>query len=292
MNVNTPDLLFPHLGITIQTMKNDIMIGNFRIAYYGIIIGLGFFLAMLLVERIAKKTGQNADIYWDFFVYIIIFGVVGARIYYVLCEWDYYSAHPEKIINTREGGLAIYGGIIAVVLTLFVYCRIKKQRPLTMLDTLIPGLLLGQIMGRWGNFFNCEAFGGYTDSLFAMRIRTSLVNSSMINEDLISHLITENGVQYIQVHPTFLYESFWNFCTLLFLLWYGKRKKTEGSVFFLYMICYGIGRYLIEGIRTDSLYIPGTGIRISQAVALLSAAAGAILLVVKRKNTPDRLQKQ
>lgn len=284
-----PDLLFPHLGIVIQTMKNDIMIGNFRIAYYGMIIGAGFILAMLLVEHIAKERGYDPDLYWDFFVYIIIFGIIGSRAYYVACEWDYYSAHPEKILSTREGGLAIYGGIIAVVLALFVFCRIKKQNPLAMLDTLIPGLLLGQIMGRWGNFFNCEAFGGYTDNLFAMRIRKAIVNPSMIDEDLLSHLVTAEGTEYIQVHPTFLYESAWNFMTLLFILWYGKKKrKADGECFFLYMICYGIGRYLIEGLRTDSLYIPGTGIRISQAVSIFGIAAGTAAFIFVRK----RFQKQ
>ena len=284
-----PDLLFPHLGIVIQTMKNDIMIGNFRIAYYGMIIGAGFILAMLLVEHIAKERGYDPDLYWDFFVYIIIFGIIGSRAYYVACEWDYYSAHPEKILSTREGGLAIYGGIIAVVLALFVFCRIKKQKPFAMLDTLIPGLLLGQIMGRWGNFFNCEAFGGYTDNLFAMRIRKAIVNPSMIDEDLLSHLVTAEGTEYIQVHPTFLYESAWNFMTLLFILWYGKKKrKADGECFFLYMICYGIGRYLIEGLRTDSLYIPGTGIRISQAVSIFGIAAGTAAFIFARK----RFQKQ
>ena len=280
-----PDLLFPHLGIVIQTMKNDIMIGNFRIAYYGMIIGAGFILAMLLVEHIAKERGYDPDLYWDFFVYIIIFGIIGSRAYYVACEWDYYSAHPEKILSTREGGLAIYGGIIAVVLALFVFCRIKKQNPLAMLDTLIPGLLLGQIMGRWGNFFNCEAFGGYTDNLFAMRIRKAIVNPSMIDEDLLSHLVTAEGTEYIQVHPTFLYESAWNFMTLLFILWYGKKKrKADGECFFLYMICYGIGRFVIEGMRTDSLMIGNTGLRVSQCVALVSAIAGVILFVLGRRN--------
>ena len=284
-----PDLLFPHLGIVIQTMKNDIMIGNFRIAYYGMIIGAGFILAMLLVEHIAKARGYDPDLYWDFFVYIIIFGIIGSRAYYVACEWDYYSAHSEKILSTREGGLAIYGGIIAVVLALFVFCRIKKQNPLAMLDTLIPGLLLGQIMGRWGNFFNCEAFGGYTDNLFAMRIRKAIVNPSMIDEDLLTHLVTAEGTEYIQVHPTFLYESAWNFCTLLFILWYGKKKrKADGECFFLYMICYGVGRYLIEGLRTDSLYIPGTGIRISQAVSIFGILVGTIAFAFVRK----RFQKQ
>lgn len=288
MTQNAPDLLFPNLGITIQNMRNDIMIGDFRIAYYGIIIGCGFILSMYLVDHLVKKRGYDPDIYWDFFVYIIIFGILGARAYYVACEWDYYGAHPEKILSIREGGLAIYGGIIAVVLVLFLFAKKKKQNPFTMVDNLIPGLLLGQIMGRWGNFFNREAFGGYTESLFAMRMRKDIVNPSMIDEDLLSHLITENGAEYIQVHPTFLYESVWNLCSLFFILWFAKkRQKRPGEAFFLYLITYGVGRFLIEGLRTDSLYIPGTGIRISQAVSIGGILIGVSCILIRRKKVPE-----
>lgn len=284
MGQNAPDLLFPHLGIVIEHMKNDVMIGNFRIAFYGIIIGCGFLLAMFLVDHLAKKRGYDPDLYWDFFVYIILAGIIGARAFYVFCEWDYYGAHPEKIFAIREGGLAIYGGIIAVVLTLFVFCRIKKEKPFRMLDTLIPGLLLGQIMGRWGNFFNCEAFGRYTDCLFAMRMKKSVVNPTMIDETHLAHLITENGTEYIQAHPTFLYESLWNLAGLFLILTYDKKKKkADGEDFFLYMIWYGLGRFWIEGLRTDSLYIPGTGIRISQAISVFGIVAGIAGILFMRK---------
>ena len=152
-----------------------------------------------------------------------------------------------------------------------------------MADTGCIGLITGQIIGRWGNFFNCEAFGGYTDSLLAMRLKMSLVNPSMISQELLDHRIVENGVEYIQVHPTFLYESVWNLGVLAFLLWYRKRKKFDGELIAIYCIGYGIGRFLIEGLRTDSLMIGSTGIRVSQILALILAVFGTAFIIYKRK---------
>lgn len=290
MSYNGADLIFPHLGIVIRTMRNHITVFGIDITFYGLIIGTGFVLALLLAERLAKSKGQDSEIYWDFFIWLVISGVLGARLYYVLFEWNYYAEHPEKILNIREGGLAIYGGIIAAVIALFVFCRIRKKNPLQMMDNIFPGVLLGQAMGRWGNFFNCECFGGYTDTLFAMRMKKELANSSMLNGDILDHIIVDGGIEYIQVHPTFLYESVWNFCTLLFVFWYGKKKqKADGEILALYMICYGTGRFLIEGIRTDSLMVGTTGLRASQCVALASAAVGVILFVLARRG---RLKKR
>lgn len=291
MSYGGADIIFPNLGIVIENIRNHITVFGFDIAFYGIIIGAGFLLAMLLIDRVAKATGQNPDLYWDFFVYVIIFGIIGARAYYVIFNWEYYAQNPMKIFNTREGGLAIYGGIITVILVLVIYAKRHGQSFALMIDTIVPGLLLGQSIGRWGNFFNCECFGRYTEGLFAMRIRRELVNASMIDEDLLSHLIVDEGIEYIQVHPTFLYESLWNFATLIFVLWYGKNKKRfDGEIILLYMICYGIGRFWIEGLRTDSLMIPGTGLRVSQCVALVSAVAGVILFIIlQRKNRTQQV---
>jgi len=281
MTYHGADIIFPHLGIVIQEIRDHITLFGIDITFYGIIIGTGFLLGLLLVSKVAQSTGQDPDLYWDFFIYTIIFGVIGARLYYVLFNLDYYIEKPIRILNIREGGLAIYGGIIAVILVLIVFSKRRKQSFLLMADTLAPGLLTGQILGRWGNFFNCECFGRYTDCLFAMRIKRSLVNSSMLDDSHLSNLISDDGVEYIQAHPTFFYESLWNLLTLLFVLWYTKnRKRFDGEILFLYMICYGIGRFWIEGLRTDSLMIPGTQLRVSQCVALASAAAGIILMVI------------
>ena len=194
-----------------------------------------------------------------------------------------YKDNLLQVFNLRGGGLAIYGGVIGAVLTLLVYTRVKKISFFSMADTGCLGLITGQIIGRWGNFFNCEAFGGYTENLFAMRIRRSLVNENMISQDLLNHLIVENGVEYIQVHPTFLYESLWNLGLLLFMLWYRKRKKFDGEMLWIYLLGYGLGRAWIEGLRTDQLLIPGTGMAVSQILSLVLVTAAACAIIWNRR---------
>ena len=275
------DLSFVNLGITIEHMKNSISVFGFRIAFYGIIIGIGMLAGIWVAQSDAKRRGQDPDIYLDFALYAIIFSIIGARLYYVIFSWDNYKDDLLQIFNLRAGGLAIYGGVIGAVLTLIVFTRVRKLSFLSMADSGCLGLITGQIIGRWGNFFNCEAFGGFTDSLFAMRIKRSIVNPSMISQDLLNHLIVENGVEYIQVHPTFLYESLWNLGVLLFMLWYRKRKRFDGEMLAIYFMGYGLGRCWIEGLRSDQLILFGTGIPVSQALSMLLVLAAAAFLVVK-----------
>lgn len=286
------DLSFVHLGISIHHMVKGFSIFGVSFAYYGLIIGIGMVAGLLVAQSDAKRRGQDPDMYLDFALYGIVFAILGARIYYVIFQWGYYRNHLSEIINLRKGGLAIYGGIIASVITLIVFTKKRKVSFFSMADSACLGLVTGQIIGRWGNFVNCEAFGGYTDSLFAMRIKRSIVNEGMISQELLDHLITENGVEYIQVHPTFLYESMWNLCLLLFLLWYRKRKKFTGEILLIYLTGYGIGRAWIEGLRTDQLLIPGTGLAVSQvlsvAVAVVSLAA---LLLHRRKDLGESEEK-
>lgn len=285
------DLRFVHLGITIEYLQNHITIFGFSIAFYGIIIGIGMLLGITLAARDAERRGIGEDTIYDFSLLGIVFGVIGARLYYVFFQWDNYRGNLPEILNLRAGGLAIYGGVIGGILSLMFYCKRKKQNFLNLADSLILGVLVGQILGRWGNFFNAEAFGRYTDSLFAMQLRRDIVNPIMIDSALLQHLVRVNGVDYIQVHPTFLYESVWNLCLLLFLLWYRPKKRFTGEIFFLYLGGYGLGRVWIEGLRTDSLLVPGTGIAVSQAlagvcvlVALLCILAGRRLAARGRKN--------
>ena len=285
------DLRFVHLGITIEHLQNHITIFGFSIAFYGIIIGIGMLLGITLAARDAERRGIGEDTVYDFALLGIVCGVIGARLYYVFFRWDNYRGNLLEILNLRAGGLAIYGGVIGGILSLLFYCKRKKQIFLNLADSLILGVLVGQILGRWGNFFNAEAFGRYTDSLFAMQLRRDIVNPIMINSALLQHLVRVNGVDYIQVHPTFLYESVWNLCLLLFLLWYRPKKRFTGEMFFLYLGGYGLGRVWIEGLRTDSLLLPGTGIAVSQAlagacvlVALLCILAGRRFAARGRKN--------
>lgn len=282
------DLSFVHLGITIQNMVKSFSIGGFSIAFYGVIIGIGMVCGILVAQSDAKRRGQDPEMYLDFAIYGMLFAILGARIYYVVFQWGYYREHITEIINLRKGGLAIYGGIIAAVITLYVFAKKRKVSFLSMGDSAVLGLVTGQIIGRWGNFFNCEAFGGYTDSLFAMRIRRSIVNESMISQELIDHLIVENGIEYIQVHPTFLYESLWNIGVLLFMLWYRKRKKFDGEMILIYFAGYGLGRTWIEGLRTDSLMIPGTGLAVSQVLSIVVTVISVILLVFFHKTKKEK----
>ena len=282
--MNAPDLSFVHLGITIEHMRNSVSIFGFRVAFYGIIIGLGMLAGMWIAMQDAKRRGQDPDLYLDFALYAIIFSIIGARLYYVIFDWQLYKDNPIQILNLRAGGLAIYGGVIGAVLTLIVYTRVKKQSFLSMADTGVLGLITGQIIGRWGNFFNCEAFGGYTDNLLAMRIKASIVNPSMISQELRDMRIVENGVEYIQVQPTFLYESMWNLGVLLFLLWFRKRKKFTGEMMWLYFLGYGLGRVWIEGLRTDQLKLPGTGIAVSQLLSAVLVLVSAGVIIWKRRN--------
>ena len=276
------DIAFPNLGIYLRNVPKTIMIGNFGIALYGIVIAIGMILGLTMSARIAKKTGQDPDVIWDLAAPLIIFSILGARIYYVIFMWDFYKDDPIQILNIRGGGLAIYGGIIAGVITLYIYCKVKKQKFPLVLDTVMYGLLVGQILGRWGNFFNREVFGEYTDSLLAMRIPVSMVRERDISPLIAAHM-TE-GTNYIQVHPTFLYEGMWNLAVLVFLLLYLKHKKFDGEIALFYFAGYGIGRALIESIRTDQLYITGTKIPVSMVLGIVMAVSSiAADLVIRAR---------
>ena len=274
------DIAFPNLGIYLHNVPKTIMIGNFGIALYGIVIALGMLLGLTLAAKIAGLSGEDPDTVWDLAAVLIVFSVLGARIYYVIFMWDYYKDNPAQIFNIRGGGLAIYGGIITGVLTTYIYCKVKKKKFALIMDILVNGLLVGQILGRWGNFFNREVFGEYTNNLFAMRIPVSMVRERDISASIAAHM-TE-GTNYIQVHPTFLYEGMWNLAILVFLLLYRRHKKFDGEVALLYFAGYGIGRALIESIRTDQLYITGTTIPVSLVLGLAMAAVSLTVIAAKR----------
>lgn len=279
----TESIAFPNLGITLEHVGKNITIHNFSIAYYGIIIGLGILAGILIAAAEAKRTGQRVDDYYDFAIYAVIISIICARIYYVVFSWDMYKDNPLSVFNIRQGGLAIYGGIIGAILTVFVFARVRKLSYARIFDTAVLGLLAGQIIGRWGNFFNREAFGEYTDSLLAMRLPVDAVRASDITELMRSHMETIGGISYIQVHPTFLYESLWNVGVFLVLFVYRKHKKFEGELFLWYLLGYGLGRVWIEGLRTDQLLIPGSAIPVSQVLAGLMIAAAGVMIGWKRK---------
>lgn len=276
------DIRFPNIGIDLGSVGKSISVFGFEIAYYGMIIAFGMIMGYLIVEWQAKRTGQDKDIYLDFALYAIVLSVIGARIYYVIFSWNDYKDNPIQIFNTRGGGLAIYGGVIAAVLTALVYTKIKKVSFWLLADTGCIGLVTGQIIGRWGNFFNREAFGGYTNNLLAMQIKKSEVNPSNITTDILNHVVTIKGVEYIQVHPTFLYESLWNLCLLIFLIAYTKHKKFDGELMLIYLVWYGIGRTWIESLRTDQLLLWGTNLAVSELLSAVLAIVAGTAIIIKR----------
>lgn len=265
--MNSTDIAFPNLGIYLKDVPKGFYIGDFFIAYYGVIIALGIMAGIFMAVHAAKRMGQDTEVIWDFAIYAIIFSIIGARAYYVIFEWDNYKDDLLSIFNTRQGGMAIYGAVIGAFVTLFVYCRIKKIKPFEIGDVGSLGLVLGQVIGRWGNFINREVFGEYSDGLFAMRLPIEAVRNRDISENLRAHIL--EGTNYIQVHPTFLYESVLNLCLLILMYVYIKHRKFAGEICLLYLGGYGIIRFFVEGIRTDQLKIGNTGIAVSQMLGIV-----------------------
>lgn len=285
--MNVGDIAFPNLGIYLKDVPKSFSIFGFNIAFYGLLIGMGVLAGIMMAAHVAKVTGQNPDDYWDFAIYAVVFSIIGARIYYVVFAWDFYKDDLMGIFRLRNGGLAIYGGVIAAFITLFTYCRIKKKNPLLVGDTCMPGLILGQAIGRWGNFMNREVFGEYYDGLFSMQLPVDAVRARDISDNIAAHI--PEGANYINVHPTFLYESVWNLLIFGLLLVYRKHKKFNGELCLLYFGGYGLGRFVIEGIRTDTLFLPGTTIPVSQVLALVMVifSVGADILVRVRMGKPS-----
>ncbi|MBQ4522432.1 MAG: prolipoprotein diacylglyceryl transferase [Lachnospiraceae bacterium] len=278
------DIRFPNLGWIFENVPDGFTIFGIEIKLYGLIISLGFLLGFLSAYYEAKRTKQDPELYLDYVTYMVIPAIIGARLYYVIFAFDKYKDNLWEIFNIRGGGLAIYGGIIACVITLIVLAKKRKQNMFLMSDTCAMGLLIGQILGRWGNFFNREAYGGYTDSLFAMAIPVQ--DAQVVNEELLSHLIYFDEIPYIQVHPTFFYESLWNLGLLIIIFFYRKHKKFHGEITAIYFLGYGIGRFWIEGLRQDQLIlatISGVAIPVSQVVAVILIVASIVFIIYGRK---------
>lgn len=273
---------FPNLGIYLADVGKSITIFNFDIAFYGITIGIGMLMGILIASWQAKRVGVNPEHIVDVAMYGIIFGIIGARIYYVVFSWDMYKDDPLSVFNLREGGLAIYGGVIAAIITVIVFGKIKKVSAPLLFDAAGPGLVLGQAIGRWGNFFNREAFGEYTDNLFAMKIPVDAVRKSDVTELMREHMETIDGVDFIQVHPTYLYESLWCLMVLVIMLIFTKHKKFDGEIFLIYLLGYGAGRFWIEGLRTDQLLLPGIGFPVSQVLAAVLVIGSLITIITVR----------
>jgi len=265
---------FPMLGGLQLNPPASFTVFGFTIYFYGVLIALGFVLAMLYCSHHAPRFGIRPDDFFDLMLWLIPIVIVGARAYYVLFRLDYYLSNPSQIIAVRDGGLAIYGGVIAGFVVLWLFCRKRELSLAAMLDLAVYGLLIGQIIGRWGNFMNREAFGAQTDIFCRMGL-------------------TPPGGATVYVHPTFLYESLWNLIGLVFLIVWERRggRKYDGQCALIYFFWYGLGRAWIEGLRTDSLYIGATGLRVSQLLSIALCLVALVLLVMfgRRRHDPRQL---
>lgn len=258
------NISFPALGLDFTINRAAFSVFGADIYTYGLLIGAGIILGFVYAVREADRVGLKQDDLLNMFLIAVPTAIVCARIYYVVFSLSEYMAHPAEMFNIRNGGLAIYGGIIGSAAVIFTYCRIKKIGMGKVFDILAIGLLIGQAVGRWGNFVNGEAFGRETALPWAMKIVTDGV------------LVTSGA------HPTFLYESLWNLCGIAVLSAYKKRTVFQGELFCGYLTWYGVGRMMIEGLRTDSLYL---GVfRVSQLLSALLAAVGVAVIVFGRRN--------
>ena len=284
------DIIFPNLHIEIKNMEPQMFnLFGIPVYWYGVIIGMGVLIGLFIATREAKRTNQDPNIYIDFLMYALITSIIGARLYYVIFSWKDYKDNLIKIFAIREGGLAIYGGIIAAIITLIIYTKIKKLSFWKLADTACLGLVIGQAIGRWGNFFNREAFGGYTDSIFAMMLKKSEVNLNNLAPEVLNKIVSVDGIEYLKVQPTFFYESLWNVGVFALLIFLRDKKKFNGEIFALYILGYALGRSWIEGLRTDQLLMWGTNIAISQVLSIIAVIIAATFIVIKRKNVDKNI---
>ena len=266
---------FPDLfgGLKFSISEEAFNVFGFSVRWYGLLIGLGVLLCAFLGMRACRRYDISQDDLLDYALFSLPAAIVGARLYYVAFNFSLFKNDLKTVFDIRGGGLAVYGGIIAAFLTIFLVSRYKKQAFLKIVDFAMPYIFLGQAIGRWGNFFNQEAFGGATTLPWGMT-----------GDQIAQYWIYENKPADTLVHPTFLYESLWCLLGFVVIMLYrrSRLKKTNGECVCLYMILYGVERALVEGLRTDSLYIGSTGLRVSQLLSIVLVLVGVVLFIVLR----------
>ncbi|MBP3746151.1 MAG: prolipoprotein diacylglyceryl transferase [Ruminococcus sp.] len=297
---DTTEIYFPELGWRFHIDPTAFTVGGLAIQWYGILITTGLLLALLYCFPKMKRFGLDSDRAVDAVIGGVLGGIIGARIYYVLFNFsefkkDSFGETLKSAVNIRSGGLAIYGGIIGALLVGLLMCKIRKVRKLPMLDITVLGFLIGQGVGRWGNFVNQEAFGTNTSSFFGMtggEIQNTIIRETQEGGSMYAHdqatMMWEKAV-----HPCFLYESLWCILGFIILSWYSKHRKYDGQIFLMYLSWYGIERAFVEGLRTDSLYIGDSNLRISQLLSIVLVVVSVILQIViysKYRRDPESFQ--
>lgn len=274
---------FPNLGFLFEYEDRAFSVFGFEITIYGILMAVSLLVGMAVILLCARRLGADLNLCLGASIAALIGGVIGARLYYIAFSWSQFSGKSWKILlDIRSGGMSIYGAILGGALLMALFCRICKTSFWNMADIVCMGLLSGQIIGVWGNFFNREAFGEYTDSLFAMGLPMNSVQKSAVTKLMKENLVTFRDMDYIQVHPLFLYESIWCLALLVVLALYTWKKKFQGEIFLRYLAGYGLGKCVIEWLRTDKLYIPMTKIPVSLVVSVALFLICGIMATVRR----------
>lgn len=279
---------FPNLKLQLDYVGRSVSVFGFELTFFGLLIAVGMLLGLAFVLLQAKRRNEDQNLYLEMLIPALLGGVTGARLFYVFFSWELYRGQSLRVLlDIRNGGMSLCGGILGGILFSALYCKIRRISFSRMADTASMGLLIAQTIGVWGNFFNREAFGDYTDSFFAMQIPREVVQSSQMTANIEQHLVTAGDTVYIQVHPLFLYESAWCLFLFLLLLVYTRRKKYQGEIFLRYLAGYSLGRVVIEWLRTDSLNYPGTDIPVflpvSAAVFIVCGISATVCRILWKK---------
>ena len=277
--VETSDIQFVNLGVSFRHLPAGISIGGITISSFFVLVLCGIVTGCRMSRHIARNNGENPSDYLTLTVLGVLFGAAGAHLFYVILNWERFQSHPLQILQLDGGGMEFYGALGAGVLADFLWCLLRRRSFGKVSDTAAFGLLLAQTIGEWGNFFSCQAFGGYTNRLFAMRISASDVRPDQITRELADHIVTVRGSDYIQVHPLFFYRSLWLLILLLVCLAFRGRRRWDGEIFCWYLAGYGSCRLLTEGLAAAPIVLPGTGIPAAQMIAAVTTVLALLILL-------------
>ena len=283
---------FPGLKLVLDYVPKSFEIFGFEITIYGVLIAVGMLLGIFFVVLEARRNHEDPDGYLDLTIKTLIAGVIGARLLYAAFSWSLYKNDPGQILNVRSGGMLFYGGLLGGVLSGAVYCRLRKKSFWKMADLACMGILIGQIIGKWGSFFNRESFGEYADNIFSMQIPLTAVRAGEVTTAMRENLQTADGLSWIIAQPLFLYESLWCLLVFLMLMMHLRKRVFQGEIFLRYLAGYGLGRAVIQWFRTDKVYFPGTEIDVSLVISgvlfVLCTVIVTVKLVMARKRARVR----
>lgn len=275
-------VFFPNLGIRFGDVPVSVSVFGISVSYYGILMGIALAAGIAVTCVRAVKTRQKAEDYLEIAIAVTAFGVIGARLFYAAFALEYLKDDPARFFRFSEGGFALYGALLGGAGAVFLMSRIKGLYPLVVLDTAAPGLAVGIAIGRWGDFFARGSFGEYTDGIFAMQIPVSAVRAADVTEMMRNHVVQIEETNFVQVHPTFLYESVWCLLLAVCIFLASKKRQQDGELFLIFLLGYGLGRFWIEGFRTDSLLIPGVESPVSQVISVFLVLFSAMYFIYKR----------